>query len=58
MPLEVVPVTVNPLTVIQLREESVNPCEPPVTVTVAPGAAWNVIGDPDDPELAGVTFSE
>jgi hypothetical protein len=58
MPLEVVPVTVNPLTVIQLREESVNPCEPPVTVTVAPGEALNVIGLPALPEFAGVTFSE
>ena len=43
--------------VIQLREETVKPCVAPVTVTVAPGAAWKVIGRPEDPECAGVTFS-
>jgi hypothetical protein len=50
-------VIVNPLMVIQLREEIVNPCEAPVTVTVAPGAARKVIGRPGAPDFAGVTFS-
>src|SRR5438128_1472820 len=57
MPVDVVPVTVNPLTVIQLRDEMVNAFAAPVITGVAPGAAWNVIGEPADPEFAGFTSS-
>ena len=48
----------NPSTVIQLRPEITNPFVPPVTVTVAPGAALRAIGAVGVPDFEIVTFSE
>src|SRR6266550_2561711 len=57
MPLPLVLVTVKPLMVIQLLLDTVNPFVFPVTVTDAPGAAVNTMGDVDVPDTGTVTFS-
>jgi hypothetical protein len=46
------------LTVTQLRPEITNPFVPPVTLTVALGAAFSVIGAVAVPDFEIVTFSE
>jgi hypothetical protein len=51
-------VTAKPFRVIQLALETVKPLGPPLSVTVAPGAAVNTIGAVEVPELDTVTASE
>src|SRR6266581_1433161 len=57
IPYDEVRVTENPLIVTYCLPDTRNPFAPPVTVTVAPGAAWNTIGAPARPDRATVTFS-
>ena len=52
MPSPELCVTAKPLIAIQLLEETLKPLVPPITVTVAPGAAWKTMGALAVPELA------